>query len=366
MQSFTNISTPESIEGIQDVASSLRGTTGIRNAVLLKYQTLGNSYLIFDPNRNQLENVRLDLAPDWIKAICDRDYGIGSNGLLVGPDNGVSGAFEFRVFNSDGSQAQLSGNGARIFARYVLDAKYVAPADRSRFSIAAISRELDRIAIEVSTDEAMGSSITTTIKTVPSLGPCAVGAYSGVTFGGDFSVTVAALADVGRRNGPRGSFWSDSTMLSIGNPHCVTFVPAYDMLPSFDLLKRLKNELSLIADSPALGSTNPAFSEGCNLQWCFVESRQRLHLRIVERGEGPTLASGSSAAAAVIAAFVRGLVDRRVTASMPGGNLILVLSICNNEIVAIEISGEARCVAEIRMVDAGGGAGLVQTAAARR
>jgi diaminopimelate epimerase len=212
----------------------------------------------------------------------------------------------------------------------------------------------------------MSPSITTTIKTVPSFGPRAVGAYGGLIFGSDLSVTVAALADVGRRNDPRGSFWSDSTMLSIGNPHCVTFVPAYDMLPSFDLLKRLKDELSLIADSPALGSTNPIFSEGCNLQWCFVESRQRLHLRIVERGEGPTLASGSSAAAAVIAAFVRGLVDGRVTVNMPGGNLLLVLSIYNNEIVAIEISGEASCIAEIQLIDAGGGAVRVPMAARRR
>jgi diaminopimelate epimerase len=235
-----------------------------------------------------------------------------------------------------------------------------------RFSIAAVSREFDRIAIEVSTDEAMGASITTTIKTVPSFGPNAVAALSGVTTGRNFSVAVAGLADLGRQHGSRGTPWSDSTMLSIGNPHCVTFVPAYDMLPSFDLLKRLKSELSMIADSPALGSTNPVFSDGCNLQWCFVESCECLHLRIVERGEGPTLASGSSAAAAVIAAFVRGLVDRRVTVNMPGGSLILGLRICNNEIIAIEISGEASCVAEIQMVDEGSGAERVSMAAARR
>jgi diaminopimelate epimerase len=137
------------------------------------------------------------------------------------------------------------------------------------------------------------------------------------------------------------------------------------MLPSFDLLKRLKSELSMMADSPALGSTNPVFIDGCNLQWCFVESRECLHLRIVERGEGLTLASGSSDAAAVIAAFVRGLVDRRVTVNMPGGSLILGLRIRNNEIIAIEISGEAPCVAEVQMVDAGGAA-RVPIAAARR
>lgn len=350
---FGKSASTDAQRGIQDVVSPRRGERTERNLILLKYQTLGNSYLVFDPRRNNFDDLPFNPEPNWIRKICDRDYGVGSNGLLIGPDRCGSGAFEFRIFNSDGSQAQLSGNGARIFARYLLDAKYIPPDQMSSFSIAAVSRELDRVAIEVRADEAITSSITTIISTTPSFGPCAVGAHGGVTFGGDNSITVAALADIGRRNGQGGASWSDSTMLSIGNPHCVTFLTSYGMLPSVDLLKQLKSELSFIADAPRAGSTSAIFSEGCNLQWCFVEDRHRIHLRIVERGEGPTLASGSSAAAALIAAFVRGLVDYHATVIMPGGDLRLALSMRDNEIAAVQMSGEASCIAEIRMADAG-------------
>jgi diaminopimelate epimerase len=316
---------------------------------LSKYQTLGNSYLIFDPVKNGFGDAPFEPARNWIKKVCNQDYGIGSNGLLVGPDRRSSGVFEFRIFNSDGSQAQLSGNGARIFARYLLDANYVLPDQSSKFSIAAVSRELDRVAIEVIA-EALTSSITTTISTTPSFGAAAVGAFGSVTFGGSNSSTISALVDIGNRNGQGGGFWSDSTLLSIGNPHCVTFLRSYEMLPSVSVLRQLRSEFSLIADAPLPGASNSTFRDGCNLQWCFVEDRHHIHLRIVERGEGPTLASGSSAAAAFIAAFARGLVGHRATVIMPGGKLNLVLSLCDNEIANVKISGEANFIAEIRMV----------------
>jgi len=90
--------------------------------LLFKYQALGNSYLIFDPRRNPNAISPIESETDWIRAICSHDYGIGPNGLLVGPEKIEAGLFEFRIFNSDGSQAQLSGNGSRIFARYLLEA----------------------------------------------------------------------------------------------------------------------------------------------------------------------------------------------------------------------------------------------------
>lgn len=316
------------------------------NCYLSKYQTLGNSYLIFDPNKNGFEKMRFDPAQDWIKRICDQNYGIGSNGLIVGPDHCTPGSFEFRIFNSDGSQAQLSGNGARIFAQYLLDAMYVGCDQISEFEIVAVSRELDRVVVEVRAEEA-SSSITTTIMTAPYFGPFAVGASNGVSFGDCNSNTVAALVDIGQRTS-RGS-WSDSTLLSIGNPHCVTFLEAYDLLPSIDFLKQMSSDLSFIADAPQTGSQNAVFCDGCNLQWCFVEDRHHIHLRIVERGEGPTLASGSSAAAALIAAFMRGLVDYRATVIMPGGCLMLALSIRDGEIANVQISGEATLIARIKV-----------------
>lgn len=342
-------------EGSEREAAQTRSQKKIgRSLTILKYQTLGNSYLVFDPRRNGFNEKAFIPPAKWINQICDQDYGIGSNGLLVGPDGSGTGAFEFRIFNSDGSQAQLSGNGARIFGRYLIDAKYIVPSHASGFSITALSRELGRIDIEASPDDLAGSSITTIIGATPCFGPSAVGAIGAVSFGGHNSFTVAALADIGRRSGQGAASWSDSTLLSIGNPHCVTFLPSYLALPSIDLLRQLGSELSFIADAPVAGPANATFRNGCNLQWCFVEDRHRIHLRIVERGEGPTLASGSSAAAVLIAAFIRGLVDDHVTVIMPGGQLKLALAKRGSEIAAVQMSAAVSYIAEIKMADAGG------------
>lgn len=317
-----------------------------RSIYLLKYQTLGNSYLVFDPIRNGSRDFP---SPTWIRMICDGNYGIGSNGLLVGPNNANGTAFEFQIFNSDGSQAELSGNGSRIFARYLMDAGYVAPAERGNFSIVAVSSDQRRIMVDVSAQPSRGAEIFTAIKIAPSFGAHAVGALDGAVWSNGNSYAVAALADIGRRKGQGGTAWSDSTLVSIGNPHCVTFVSSADLLPGFQFLKQQKDELSLIADAPSSGSINPVFIDGCNLQWCFVESRRRIHLRIVERGEGPTLASGSSASAATIAAFKRGLIDRQVTVVMPGGSLTVTLLFYGNDIASVGLAGVACRLAEIKM-----------------
>lgn len=328
-----------SVEGAGDVHE--------QEVHLSKYQTLGNSYLIFDPIKNGLMD---ELSPAWIKMICDGNYGIGSNGLLVGPNNASGSTFEFRIFNSDGSQAELSGNGSRIFARYLMDAGYVEPAARQNFSIAALSSDQRQIRIDIIAESSLGAEIFTAIKIIPSFGPRAVGAVDGAVWSHTAGHTVAALADIGRRNGKGcGSAWSDSALVSIGNPHCVTFVGSADLLPSFELLKQQESELSLVADAPSSRFANPVFINGCNLQWCFVESRRRVHLRIVERGEGPTLASGSSASAATIAAFKRGLIDRQVTVVMPGGSLTVTLLIHQNEIASVGLSAVVCKLAEIKM-----------------
>ena len=89
------------------------------NVVLEKYHGLGNDYLVFDPNKNEME-----LNEENVRLLCDRNYGIGAEGILEGP------VFEteqmgVRIWNPDGSKAEMSGNGDRIFAKYLKDAGYV-------------------------------------------------------------------------------------------------------------------------------------------------------------------------------------------------------------------------------------------------
>ena len=314
---------------------------------LSKYQTLGNSYLVFDPIDNGLSDLP---SRAWIRTACDSNYGIGSNGLVVGPNKADDAVFEFRIFNSDGSQAELSGNGSRIFARYLMDAGYIAPAPRRNFSIAAVAKDQRQTRIDVTAEASSGEEIFTAIRIAPLFGARAVGALENAVWRNGAGHTVSALADIGRRKGQAGgSAWSDSNLISIGNPHCVTFVASAGLLPSVQFLKQQQDELALVADAPSSGSANPVFIDGCNLQWCFVESRRRIHLRIVERGEGPTLASGSSASAAAIAAFKRGLIDREVTVVMPGGSLVVTLSIQQGEITSAGLSAMVSKLADIRM-----------------
>ena len=88
-------------------------------AVFEKYHCMGNDYLVYDPNKNEME-----LGPEQVKAVCDRNFGIGSDGILVGPVLGGEKMY-VRILNPDGSEAEKSGNGMGIFARYLKDAGYV-------------------------------------------------------------------------------------------------------------------------------------------------------------------------------------------------------------------------------------------------
>ena len=92
-----------------------------------KYHALGNDYLVLDPQDQPLE-----LTPDRIRIICHRNYGIGSDGILLGPLPSQKAPFGLRIFNPDGSEAEKSGNGLRIFCRYLWDRKLV---DKQPFSI---------------------------------------------------------------------------------------------------------------------------------------------------------------------------------------------------------------------------------------
>ncbi len=320
----------------------------MRHVTLIKYQTLGNAYLVFDPNRNASGGDGRSISPDWIRSVCDPNLGIGSNGLLVGPDRrGVDG-YEFRIFNSDASQAQLSGNGSRIFARYLLDAGYVRPGERM-FAIVPVSGDLDRIVVDVTARDGAASAIRTIIRIGPSFGPAAVAARGAFRPVGPTGVSVPALEKLAPGSGMAAAAWSDSTMVGIGNPHCVTFVSSLDALPSIENLGRLDDDLSRIAH--ANGQEDRTFEQGCNLQWCFVENRSRIHLRIFERGEGVTLASGSSASAACIAARTRGLLDASATVVMPGGELEASLVEKEGTIVAVELVAAVGLVGMIAMND---------------
>jgi len=246
-----------------------------------KYHGLGNDYLVIDPNVSDLE-----LTPKVIRLICDRHFGVGADGILCGPiKEGES--LKVRIFNPDGSEAEKSGNGLRIFARYLFEHGYVSSRDFSVHTIGGTVRVhiLDQTASSIRIE--MGR-VTFRSTEIPVSGP-------------DREVVSEPL-EIGEQR-------YEVTCLSIGNPHCV--------IPMAEVTEAKARELGPLIENHGL------FPNRINMQLLKVLDRHAIEIRIWERGAGYTLASGSSSCAAAAAAHRLGLVESPVTVHMPGGDLLI-------------------------------------------
>ncbi len=232
---------------------------------------LGNDYLVVDGERFGIE-----LTVERIRAICDRHTGVGSDGILerVPAPAGFDAAV--RIFNPDGSEAEKSGNGTRIFAKFCLDHGYASAGKPLRMhtlggpvTAELVAREADRSVLRMS----MG----------------------GVTF----EWTQQPLT-VGDRT-------FSTTSLSVGNPHCVIFDAPFD-------------EATARKYGP-LVENHARFPRRTNVQLIQPVDRATVRALIWERGAGWTLASGTSSCAVAAACVRAGLTDRRVAVVMPGGTL---------------------------------------------
>ena len=247
-----------------------------------KYHGLGNDYLVIDPQRFPFRP-----PPQAVRAICDRHYGCGSDGILLGPlaDLADPERVTLRIFNPDGSEAEKSGNGLRIFAWYLYEHGFV---DAAPFRIRTPGgRVRARIA------DPAGKVVQVDMGT-PSFDARA--AAPGVL-----------MAEIVDREHAFGAERCRITFVSMGNPHCVVT----GMAPSEALACRL---------GPVI-ERSPLFPARTNVQFLQVISRSEILIEIWERGAGYTLASGSSSCAAAAAARRLGLVDDAVTVHMPGGEL---------------------------------------------
>jgi diaminopimelate epimerase len=313
-----------------------------------KYDALGNTYLIVDPRQGiapsllEVVDGNPTLKLSVVKALCDDANGIGSNGLLFGPAlSDSAGRFDVRIVNSDGTFAGFSGNGTRIFARYLLDAGDVRAG--ASFQIEVQDGSAGQNIVSAKIDSGAPPLIGITAPYAPRFGPAAVAANLEVVRDNrdeSGSCTVLPLAEVGTRVTAIRDAWTNSTLADIGNPHCVTFVKDRALLPTYKQLKEADAALRMISFRPSSGNTS-AFAAGINLQWAWPEGRDRLHLVIYERGEGPTPASGSSASAAACAAYARGLAESRVNVVMPGGTLAIRVGGSPESIESVTLSGTA-------------------------
>ncbi|HMM21836.1 MAG TPA: diaminopimelate epimerase [Selenomonadales bacterium] len=242
-----------------------------------KYHALGNDYLVVDPAK-----VNFVLDAETIKRVCHRHYGVGSDGILYGPLTAPD-AISLRIFNPDGSEAEKSGNGIRIFSRYLFDAGYVTT---SPFTLTTPGG-----CVRVELLDAKASRLRVDMGTA--------------TFRSDLIPVNGKPREVIDEPIRVGDQQFNVTCLSVGNPHCV--LPLADISP--DLAKRL---------GPLI-ENHPLFPNRINVQFLQAIDNHNIRIEIWERGAGYTLASGSSSSAAAYAAHRLGFVGRQVNVHMPGG-----------------------------------------------
>ena len=250
--------------------------------LFFKYHALGNDYLVIDPTRSPFEPTSLA-----VMALCDRHHGVGSDGVLLGPlpVPGDPAAFGLRIFNPDGSEAEKSGNGLRIFARYLLEAGHCTTSGARIHTLGGVA-----LVHFLAPD----GSLVQVDMGVPDFRAEAI-PFAGIPAQQEAVGVPLAL--------PEGALII--TALSVGNPHCVLF-PA-SVTP--EEVQRLGPQVE----------HHPHFPQRVNVQLVQVLDRKRIRIEIWERGAGYTLASGSSSCAAAAACRRLGRVDDRVQVVMPGG-----------------------------------------------
>lgn len=246
---------------------------------------LGNDYVVMDP-----KELSFKLTPKTIKAICDRNWGLGSDGILaLVPSKKAD--FGLRIFNPDGSEAEKSGNGLRIFARYLHatgKTKKTHFTVQTKGGLVTIDLHIDRHRDAGAATVEMGQA---TFK--PAALPCTL----------NVPELIQQPIDAAGRS-------LTFTGVSVGNPHCVVFKQAGESWSREELLTL----------GPSLENHN-LFPKRTNVQLAVPTGPKEIFILIWERGAGETQASGSSSCAAACAAVRLGLVKSPVTVKMPGGTL---------------------------------------------
>ena len=244
-----------------------------------KYHALGNDYIVLDP-----ADVGDELTSHQIRSICHRNYGIGSDGILFGPFISPQGDFVLRIFNPDGSEAEKSGNGLRIFSRYLWDKGLV---QETPFIIMTVGGKV------ISHVHKGGKNVTVDMgevsfdsRKIPVEGPPRDVLNEIIVVNGQELLFCAA---------------------TIGNPHCII----------------LRDEISAEETQKwgPLIEKDPRFPNRTNVQFMKILDRKNIKIEIWERGAGYTLASGSSSSAAAAVAYKLDLCDSHIAVNMPGGTI---------------------------------------------
>lgn len=249
---------------------------------LTKMQGLGNDFVILD--YPEYENSGLSM-PELAKKLCDRNFGVGADGMIIPNLQPKTGDIGWYFYNSDGTTAQMCGNGIRCFAKYVFDKKLIAT---KKFDVETLAG--------IITPELLEDGSVKVNMSKPILEP------SKIPFAGEYNLNYALQIEdkIFKLNA-----------VSMGNPHCIIFTDG-----SEDLLTLAKTY------GPAI-ENHPLFPEKTNVEFIKIISKTEIDLRVFERGCGITLACGTGACASVVAGILNNLTEHKVKVNLLGGALTI-------------------------------------------
>ena len=250
-----------------------------------KWQGCGNDFVLIDCLEKPLKKDYADLA----KAICDRHYGIGADGILVvEPSNKAN--FCMRIINADGSEAEMCGNGIRCFARYLYD------YGRTKKQQFTIETGAGILVPELQIEEGRVTGIKVDMGE-----PILAGEDIPVAGFGRNKVINETLTVEGHEY--------KMTCVSMGNPHCVIFVDDADTFPIEKLGTFFEHHM--------------AFPRKTNTEFVSVRDRSHLRMRVWERGAAVTLACGTGSCATLVAGVLTDRTDRLAEIQLDGGRLMV-------------------------------------------
>ncbi|SHE35373.1 diaminopimelate epimerase [Desulforamulus putei] len=250
-----------------------------------KVHGLGNDFILVNAGTGQgLPDDCSTLA----KEMCDRRFGIGADGLVLLLDSGVADV-RMKIINSDGSEAEMCGNAIRCVAKYLYEHDIVRKDEIKVETLAGIivPQIIQNNGVVEAVRVDMGAPRLERAQ-IPMVGPAGQVIHEPLEVDGQ-------------------TFYI--TAVSMGNPHCVIFVPDVSAIPLADIGPRIE--------------THPAFPRKTNVEFVQVISPREVRMLVWERGAGPTMACGTGACAVAVAGVLNNLTERNVTVHLPGGPLAI-------------------------------------------
>lgn len=249
--------------------------------IFTKMHGLGNDYVCINCFRERVED-----PSGFARTLCDRHYGIGADGLILICPSKVSD-FKMEIYNSDGSVAGMCGNGIRCLGKYVYDYRLTG---KETLSIETKSG-IRNMHLHIQDGKACGAMV--------DMGVPRLNAHS-IPILSEKDLVINDPIEVQKKN-------YRMTGISMGNPHAVIFSEEINGIS----LEETRRELEF----------HPRFPERANIEFCHVTARDRMEIRVWERGVGETLACGTGACAAVVASVLNDLTDEEVIVKLLGGEL---------------------------------------------